>query len=371
MNWRPLPNISPKGDRSVYWMVKLKFTSPLHVGETAFGEENVATTIRSDTLFSAICAAYSALYSSDACSEWIREISRGERTFRVTSGFPFIEQSGEHVFYCPKPAMPPPGFEDEAVRLDYAKLIKKTQYVPLSLCVKWLHRQAFDKTDFEAIEAKQEEIKSISTVYRRPKVAVGREDHRSELYMQARVVFAPNTGLYVMLETTEEDVPRVMPCFRWLGDVGIGGKKSTGHGRFIPEFVPISNVSGSPAALFDYDLSQANRDAIAAMLRGCDSANAHVLLSLYYPTEAEREQDWHRASVQWLERRGWSQGVRGHQRQRASVRMIAEGSLIPFAPMGRLADVTPTEWQEEHPVYRSGIAFAVPAVQPGEDVHVT
>lgn len=355
----------------MYWIVKLKFTSPLHVGETGFGEESVSTIIRSDTFFSALCAAYSALYSSEACSEWIQEILTGARTFRVTSGFPFVEHSNEQVFYCPKPSTRPPGFEDEVIRQEWAKMVKKTQYVPLPLFVKWLHRQTLDNSDFKAIAAGQERAKNIITVYRRPKVVIVREDHSSELYMQANLIFAPNTGLYVMLESTEEDVPRIMSCFRWLGDVGIGGKKSTGHGRFVPEFVSISHVSDSMAELFDHGLSEANQDGFAAMLHGCDAANAYVLLSLYYPTEAERKQDWRRASVQWLERRGWSQGVRGYQRLRANVRMIAEGSLIPFAPIGRLVDVTPKDWQEGHPVYRSGIAYTVPAVQPREDIYVS
>lgn len=206
----------------------------------------------------------------------------------------------------------------------------------------------------------------MSVVEMRPRVALDRIDQHSELYMQAAQVFAPDTGLYVLLDTQEQDLSRLQACLRWLGDNGIGGKRSTGYGRFLPTFVSLTDTEGEGSGL--NALSEENASLFQRLLQPIDSANAYLLLSLYHPQEEERKLNWDRASIQWIDRKGWAQGSSGNQSMRGHVRMIAEGSVVSFAPHGELVNVTPQGWKDGHPVYRSGIAYEIPIVQPwGKD----
>jgi hypothetical protein len=61
-------------------------------------------------------------------------------------------------------------------------------------------------------------------------------------------------------------------------------------------------------------------------------------------------------------------GLQGYQNlRRASVRMIAEGSVLcrpsQGEPFGDLADVTPDALGAGHRIYRYGLAFPVPVAR--------
>jgi CRISPR type III-A-associated RAMP protein Csm4 len=127
-----------------------------------------------------------------------------------------------------------------------------------------------------------------------------------------------------------------------LADSGLGGLRSTGHGAFT--FA--ESATDLPAAADGWGLSlsryaPASADETAAGLQGPSSAYRLVTVG------------------------GWCVDNEGHAWRRRSVRLVAEGALLPAAARGRLVDVRPLKpeaWRGPlRPVYRNGRAFLVPA----------
>ena len=139
-----------------------------------------------------------------------------------------------------------------------------------------------------------------------------------------------------------------------LGDAGIGGERSAGHGLF--------RLHG-PHALDD--------------LPDPAPGGRFLTLSLYYPAKAELpdvlEGD---VAYRFQMRRGWmsspdqAKGLIGSALRRKAVRMFAQGSILSWPDgaqiRGALADVTPDLF-DAHKVWRCGLAYAV-GYRPGGGV---
>jgi len=140
----------------------------------------------------------------------------------------------------------------------------------------------------------------------------------------------------------ESFAERVRAALRLLGDIGIGGDRTSGHGLFTPEF------------------SQGPQWA------QLQSASAFITLSLVYPKPEETSALLNEASrYRLIKRGGWIGGVRSTPWRRKTVRMVAEGSRLggdPAQAWGDLVDVTPDDFMAlglPHRVYRWGFAFPV------------
>jgi hypothetical protein len=82
------------------------------------------------------------------------------------------------------------------------------------------------------------------------------------------------------------------------------------------------------------------------------------LLSLYSPHESDAV-DWSHGEYSVQVRGGWTDSVAGGVAKK-QVRMITEGSVLSAASLrGHAVDVAPDGFP--HPVYRSGLALAIPA----------
>ena len=79
-------------------IVKLNFTSPLHIGEVGIGLEESSLVLHSDTIFNAICNALAKLYGRDWVTDFLRNFE-AKPPFRISSGFPFADET----LYFPKP----------------------------------------------------------------------------------------------------------------------------------------------------------------------------------------------------------------------------------------------------------------------------
>ncbi len=147
---------------------------------------------------------------------------------------------------------------------------------------------------------------------------------------------------------------RLRAAFRLLAETGLGGERSIGWGHSgEPEF--------DDAALPDFILPAP--EPAATVEEGAEqSAEAPVgqwLLSMFTPA-ADDAIDWERGDYRVVVRGGRveSDSVSGEPKR--AVRMVEEGSvLVASAPMkGAAPDVAPQGFG--HPVFRSGIALAVP-----------
>jgi CRISPR-associated protein Csm4 len=119
-------------------------------------------------------------------------------------------------------------------------------------------------------------------------------------------------------------------------DEGIGGYRTAGKGQFAqPDFS--HNV----------------------MLDLPESPDGSLMLSIYYPTEAE-SQGLSDGLYDMVPRRGYVFSPTTHSLRRKEVSMFSEGSVFPGnGRTGKLVDVTPDGFSD-HNVYRYGLAFGVP-----------
>ncbi len=175
-----------------------------------------------------------------------------------------------------------------------------------------------------------------------PRVTVDRATNRSQVYAVGRVRFAPRCGLFFLVEYGDPALrARLEMVLRTLGDTGVGGERSSGHGQFDLEVAGAFPLAEPPS----------------------DQANGFATLSLYWPTELEVQgKVLEGASYGLVNRWGWIGSPDGMNLRRMGVRMLTEGSVLrQRRPEGALADVKPLDPAPvpnvPHDVWRYGLAF--------------
>jgi CRISPR-associated protein Csm4 len=180
-------------------------------------------------------------------------------------------------------------------------------------------------------------------------VALDRLSNKSNVYGVGQVTFAEGCGLAIIVEYHDQTLrPTVEQGLRLLGDAGLGGRRSTGHGQFTIQ------------------------DVNPLQLPVVQAANAFTTLSLYWPPRPEVEQGaLDGASYNLVNRRGWLGAPGGMNLRRRSVRMLTEGAVLRRAPLGALlADVKPLDpapaANVPHDVWRYGLALSIPCCAPDD-----
>ena len=330
---------------SVY-SVRLRPRGAFHLGERGIGYEETSELVRADTLFGALCSVWAQLYGEEAVGEDLLPHAAGpwEPPFLFSSAFP---RAGSVRFY-PKPLLPPPG-GDPAEWKD----------------VKWLSEQAFTawlvhrpsdrivKVHDGVVALTEAECQTLERelsdwqpdtplwgVWRVPRVTLDVVTHASELWHFGRLHFRPECGLHLWVDLRRLN-DRLWTALRLLGDVGLGGDRSAGHG------------------LFDLEFSEETPPWPASDTR-------FVTLSPVYPCPphapdqvAELLQDG--CAYRLLTRTGWIGTALPTPYRRKAVRLVEEGSVLTGSThrvWGGLADVTPDHVPDlPHRVYRWGYAF--------------
>ncbi|RIV28088.1 type III-A CRISPR-associated RAMP protein Csm4 [Alicyclobacillaceae bacterium I2511] len=386
-----------RADGRVDYVVEMNFQSPVHVGEPGIGEEATTQILRSDTWFSAITVAIRQLYGDATVQRWVNELAQaGAETlpqeavelqafegipgpFRVSSAFPVLKKNlntggDEPLYFLPKPMLPPPGFEgDPLIRAKWAKAVKKVRFVPISLFHQWITATDFSEEDYESLNlSRTKDLLSVGNETLIPRVSLDRETSASEYFRQGLRVYGEGSGLFFILQVTPEWQKTVETSLRWLGESGIGGKRSIGYGRFSTQWHLLQEESEVKMGELGQSGTRHGTRALTELwqlLHPSFQADGYISLSLYHPAGAETLHDWRGASVQWVDRRGWSAyGDDGQQVKRRSVRMFAEGSWFPWRPEGHMVDVTPEIWRGRRTLFRNGLCLSVPALRGGKGV---
>jgi len=341
---------------------KLEFSTGFHLGAHGFGTESVRATIPSDTLFSALFTAWLRLGGDPAC--WTdafprtqaRATEQAEPPFLLTSAFPFTGG----VLLFPKPlGLTLPGITDED-----RKAWKRVRFVSERIFSRimagkdlsgiWPASAADKERQLKqggSILVLNEEANAVpAAIWKEekiPRVTLDRLSSASNLYSVGRVSFAQNAGLWFGINWCNpdrrcEEVTFAEAFDRALNELrisGLGGDRSAGQGAF--EWEMIDEVSwddptqGEPA----------------------------VLLSRYHPRVEELPDILRSARAYSLESvGGWGASSAGQFRRRR-ITLLGEGStIVPSRNnvMGDLIDVSPGFLELGHPVWRYGLAFAVP-----------
>jgi CRISPR-associated protein Csm4 len=355
-----------------------------HFGRQGIGLEETSETLASDSLFAALVAQAALLSPArgeEAEPAWATPFVKAAATppLRHSSLFPRL---GELVL-LPRPLAPLNA--GKAWRETMGKGFKKLRYLSPDLFTAactgapisetplilqggkvWISRQAiaelprsWQRQSGESDEVWRNRLKAtpIWTSESTPRVTVDRVSNTSAYYEVGRVSYTEEAGLALLVRF---DDPAAREPFEQLltllSESGLGGRRSSGYGAF----------RWQPGADLRLDLPEHGPRA--------------VLLSRYIPRTEELAALQESTSTYQLVRVGgwlYSQGKPAQRRQR--VRMVSEGAILAHSDVrGQVVDVRPDYSKSrrahpilgsgqgaDHPVYRSGLALAlpIPAVQ--------
>lgn len=336
---------------------RLRFCSPLHIGERGVGLEVTRTYIPADTLFSAICSAWRELYGTDALHrdvlDWFTEDEGHAAPFFLTSAFPYAGA----VRFFPKPLARLPNI---LLAEGDDKAFKRVRFVSERLFAALVggERVSFQKRwciNGETIWVTEEERTQLAewtddasgdiVLYKTavvPRVTLDRLTAASEIWHFGEVMFAEGTGLWFAVEFNRDHGDELRRKFeavlRLLGDSGLGGERNAGRGLFT-----LDGASEEP-------------------LPEIRNPGRFITLSPVCPKDAEQAAalTGDDAAYELMPRRGWVTSPEASNLRRKTVWMFAEGSVMMGSPQphaGRLVNVTPDACP--HDVWRYGYAFPV------------
>lgn len=323
-----------------YNVIRLRFLSPLHIGEGKDNYDFSSSELHSDTLSAALAAIKA---ERGANSE---EIAKFLSSFTLSSAFPFFRGT----YYLPRLAgkMAIDSSKEEKLR----KRLKKIRYVDSKLWSQsvlgntvniqesWLHGSylSSEYNDSSFIEP------FVNQVSQRVSVPRDNKNDAEPFFFEWRF-FHSEAGLYCITDAAEGLFDELCSLFRDLGDFGLGTDKNIGGGHFVIETDTIQ-------------------------LPDVKDANATVLLSLYLPQEYELNTlNLSDSRYNLILRGGFMAGSTipsARYLLKKSVYMFTEGSVLSTnAPIeGAVVNLQP-EWADVsmHPVFRSGRAFSLPIKQ--------
>jgi len=305
--------------------VRLRPLGPWRVGYANGDRERVDVVYHSDALFSAITHAMRALGWME---EWLAATvgATGEPAVRLSSLFPFVGKT--RLAPVPNSAWPPAGRGQ--LRLDSAK------FVPLDVLRNGLQDESRWEVDGECQCLLPANGTAPFRLVVRESAVIDRITGAAEPHRTAGLEFVPNAGWWGVFSTIDKTWEiRVKAALRLAADSGFGGERSRGWGRSAePQFNDASH-------LFPAEATSGN----------------WWLLSLFSPDPSDAI-DWTRSDHSVTVRGGWTDSPAGVALKN-QVRMVEEGSVLAASALrGRAVDVAPEGFA--HPVYRSGIALAVP-----------
>jgi CRISPR-associated protein Csm4 len=294
-------------------IAKLSFTAPVHFGEGRLSDS--ASGCAADTFFSALYIEALHLGCADALLAAVRE---GE--LLISDLFPYIEKT----LYLPRPMLAG-ARKDADAQIAQSSAVKKAYknlaYIPLEMY------EAYFNGEIDPVFEK-ENLSGLGTSELRTKVNLLRaSSDDAEPYHVGSYSFADDAGLYVILRGSY-DIAELLNSLQYSG---IGGKRSSGCGRFSFEICEDSAVS---------DLFEA------------DSSELSLLLSIASPRETElNDALLAGASYRLIRRSGFiqSETYADVLQKKRDFYSFAAGSVFqkPFA-----GDVFDVSAGGAHPVYR-------------------
>lgn len=330
----------------MYYIFTLKFLTPVHFGDTANGGglDKFSIQCSADTLFAALCNE-AANKGSDAVEKLVKKTAEGKIVF--SSLFPYWRTADSDLyFYLPKPLLKleqeeqqsAKSFEEIKQLATKLKKQKKSTYIRASQINSLLESGGSDR-QFAVPE------------FAAPLVA-GRVALREEKplpYYVGSYVFSDNSGLYFILGVEhEEEFTLIKELLFSLGYSGIGGKRSSGYGKF--------EQADEEWGLFDDGGVYDDDTAIALMLY--DEKSKHQMCLAPVCPHADELAVVKQGSYKLIKRGGFiASSAAKDNIKRNSIYMLQEGSCFPERLRGQMLQQTVDGLA--HDVYRDGIGMFV------------
>lgn len=300
-----------------YKLCRLEFPNGVHFGKGNL--DSTEFTFHADTLFSAL---FQEALKIGKEKEFLQDVSGGKIVF--TDAFPFIGK----CYYVPKPMLAPE-ITDEKKQGDSRekKMFKNLKYIP----VETVH--GFIKGTFP--REHMEDMKYLGKHGMKVSVRIqGVEE--SQPYRVSSFHFHEGTGLYIIAGYEEETALHLWEeLLNSLQYRGLGGKKSSGYGRFICEFCDIPTE-------MEKQLKK--------------NTGKKMLLSTALPEEEKLDSVLQNASYILLKRSGFvdSENYAPQQMRKRELYVFSAGSCFDAVFEGRVIE---ERNGGTHPVFRYAKAF--------------
>lgn len=334
-----------------YYIFTLKFLTPVHFGDAANGGflDKIAMSCSADTLFAALCNE-AALQGEAVVQQFVEKVS--EKKIAFSSLMPYFrvldkekKKETDIHFYLPKPLLTDEVNKQSAKSFQEMKQLatklkkqKKTSFIRASQIKQLLQ----SRKNGVAPELQVDEF-AVPFVSGR----VNLRDEKPQPYYVGSYVFADNAGLYLLCSVEDDaDVDFVENLLISLGASGIGGKRSSGYGKFA--LADVSCKLSSDGGKSD------DNSAIALMLFAADSSLQMCVAPLCPQQEDVLSV---KAGAYRLVKRGGfiSSPELGENVKRDSIYMLAEGSCFSKRLEGRMLEQSIAGLS--HRVYRNGLGM--------------
>lgn len=316
-----------------YKIFKFTFKSGVHIGDGSL--DGTGINLRADTLFSALCIEALKSGGPDLLNSLVLSARSGEML--LSDAFPFIGDE----YYLPKPVY---GFLSERGKTDSQtkKAFKNLKYISIDTVDDYLNGE-FDKNTAVYISDKLSKLGAQNIMARvavRSPEGVGEDANGDPLPYHVGIYrFAANAGLYVIAGGGRESFALLKKLLSHLANSGIGGKRSSGLGRFTV----------SEAALPD-----------GIQERFEEPHPAYMTLSVSLPTDAEIQKTLEEASYTLLRRSGFvfSENYAETPLRKNDLFVLGSGCVVRHKYGGDIYDVSN---KGAHPVYRyaKGLFYGV------------
>lgn len=307
-----------------YFLFKLRFHTPCHFGpsDSALSLCTSEDHFCADTLFSALCHTARELHGSSGVEILIEKARKGQ--LLLSDAMPWC---GER-YYLPRPFLT--ARTDAHTAGAERKAMKNLAYIAVE-----------DMADYLACMRGE---MLFDAGRKKPHFGVSMDSTRAAVFEAQDTIpyqvgafrFAEDCGLYVLAGLEGDDAAWLHTLMRASGLSGIGGKVSSGYGKFTVDDVIC--------------LNKPLDEQTAWLLRGlCQDASAYLLLTTALPNEGELEDTMADASYMLTRRGGFvsSDSFAPGQKKREQFFLTA-GSVLRQRFSGELYLVA----KREHPVYR-------------------
>lgn len=330
-----------------YKIYKLRFTSPLHIGDERSDYDNSLTTIHSDTLYAALTACIAKVGGSHIAE-------KGDLGFSVSSLFPYYQRKEKStpIYFLPKSKRVELPNENQ---LTIAKKIKKVQWLGLS----YFQKQIDGISLFKGVNLNhvrggylcEQEIpqdfmySEVQTRVAVPRYGVdGHKDDAEPFYME-RIRFSDHSGMFFL---AAGDTTHLENALNVLQYEGIGTDRTVGNGYFAWEKGKKEDLKirfSSSSKMMSLSMFCPKPSEVPNLLKGNDT------------------------SYDFKRRGGWVTSAGHNTIRKNTVYMFTEGSVFNaqksiegIETYGEIHDLKPGILKSKvpHPMWRSGKAIFIP-----------
>ena len=296
---------------------RLTFDKGVHIGEGSLEDHGII--LHADTIFSALCIEALNMGGEPHLNRLLT--LAGGDTFFLSDAFPYAQ--GE--YYVPKPVVKPRiNLEDNDPSAK--KVFKKMKYIPLDKLDDYFRGVINADAARDMADGLDEKLGKSSLVAR----AAVRTGDETLPYHVGIFTFRKGAGLYIITGGDEASLTILRGLFSGLAYSGVGGKRTSGLGRFTVVEEPVPN-------------------SIAERLTG--TYPAYMTLCASMPNEAETETVMANITYTLLRRSGYvlSDTYADDPLRKKDFYLFNSGAVVSKKYIGGIFDVSNGG---AHPVYR-------------------